>query len=43
MRAVRRVAAVLAAAALMTFGGLATPASAVNIDVAGLVLETPQI
>ncbi|MEU2268771.1 hypothetical protein ABZ568_20665 [Streptomyces olindensis] len=43
MHAVRRVAAVLAATALMTFGGLATPAAAVSIDVAGLVLETPQI
>lgn len=43
MRVVRRVAAVLATAALMTFGGLATPASAVSIDVAGLVLETPQV
>ncbi|MER7481706.1 hypothetical protein ABTX60_29435 [Streptomyces sp. NPDC126510] len=43
MRAVRRVAAVLVTAALMTFGGLATPASAVSIDAAGLVLETPQI
>ncbi|MFD5336958.1 hypothetical protein [Streptomyces hawaiiensis] len=43
MRAVRRVAAVLTAAALMTFGGLATPASAVGIDIAGLVIETPQI
>ncbi|GHD13540.1 hypothetical protein GCM10010313_38600 [Streptomyces violarus] len=42
MRAVRRVAAVLATAALM-FGGLATPAAAVGIDVAGLVVETPQI
>ncbi|MGC5040276.1 MULTISPECIES: hypothetical protein [unclassified Streptomyces] len=43
MRAVRRVAAVLATAALMTFAGPATPASAVSIDIAGLVLETPQI
>lgn len=43
MRVVRRVAAVLATAALMAFGGLATPASAAGIDVAGLVLETPQI
>lgn len=43
MRAVRRFAAVLAAATLMTFGGLATPAAAVSIDVAGLVVETPQV
>ncbi|GAA2764884.1 hypothetical protein GCM10010103_39250 [Streptomyces paradoxus] len=43
MRVIRRVAAVLATVALMTFGGLVTPASAVGIDVAGLVLETPQI
>ncbi|MFI6370930.1 hypothetical protein [Streptomyces sp. NPDC050546] len=43
MRAVRRVTAVLATAVLMMFGGLATPAAAVGIDVAGLVLETPQI
>ncbi|MEU1850350.1 hypothetical protein ABZ499_14045 [Streptomyces sp. NPDC019990] len=43
MRAVRRVAAVLVTAALMTFGGLAAPAAAVGIDAAGLVIETPQI
>jgi hypothetical protein len=43
MRAVRRVAAVLATVALMTFGGLATPAAAISIDVAGLVVETPQV
>ncbi|WP_267883357.1 hypothetical protein [Streptomyces sp. NRRL S-481] len=43
MRAVRRVAAVLATVALMTFGGLAAPAAAVGIDAAGFVLETPQI
>ncbi|MGA5896691.1 hypothetical protein [Streptomyces venetus] len=43
MRAARRVAAVLATATLMMFGGLATPAAAVGIDVAGLVIETPQI
>ncbi len=42
MRAARRVAAVLATAALM-FAALATPAAAVGIDVAGFVLETPQI
>ncbi|MFH9014738.1 hypothetical protein ACH4C6_25595 [Streptomyces sp. NPDC017943] len=43
MRAVRRIAAVLATAVLMTCGSLATPAAAVSIDIAGLVLETPQI
>ncbi|MFI9341365.1 hypothetical protein ACIG0D_08875 [Streptomyces sp. NPDC052773] len=42
MRAARRVAAVLSAAALM-FGALTTQAAAISIDVAGLVLETPQI
>jgi hypothetical protein len=42
MRAARRVAAVLAATALM-IGAFATQAAAVSIDVAGLVIETPQI
>ncbi|MFD5710001.1 hypothetical protein ACFWHW_06345 [Streptomyces pharetrae] len=42
MRAARRVAAVIAAAALM-FGALTTQAAAIGIDIAGLVLETPQI
>ncbi|WP_302185430.1 hypothetical protein [Streptomyces sp. AC555_RSS877] len=42
MRAARRVAAVLTATALM-IGAFATQAAAVGIDIAGLVLETPQI
>ena len=42
MRAARRVAAVLTAAALL-IGAFATQAAAVGIDVAGLVIETPQI
>ncbi|MDN0194154.1 hypothetical protein [Streptomyces sp. S.PNR 29] len=42
MRAVRRVAAVLATTALL-LGGFAAEASAVSVDVAGLVVETPQV
>ncbi|GGT25025.1 hypothetical protein [Streptomyces chromofuscus] len=42
MRAARRVAAVLTATAVM-LGALTTQAAAIAIDVAGLVLETPQI
>ncbi|MEV0640228.1 hypothetical protein AB0I77_35900 [Streptomyces sp. NPDC050619] len=42
MRAVRRVAAVLTATAVMV-GAFATQAAAVGIDIAGLVIETPQI
>ncbi|GAA3981089.1 hypothetical protein OG252_28185 [Streptomyces sp. NBC_01352] len=42
MRAARRVAAVLTATALM-IGAFATQAAAIGIDVAGLVIETPQI
>ncbi|MEU7662551.1 MULTISPECIES: hypothetical protein [Streptomyces] len=42
MRAARRVAAVLTATALL-IGAFATQAAAVGIDVAGLVIETPQI
>lgn len=42
MRAARRLAAVLTATALL-IGAFATQAAAVGIDVAGLVIETPQI
>ncbi|WP_320777512.1 hypothetical protein [Streptomyces sp. CRN 30] len=42
MRTVRRVATMLAAAALMV-GAFAPQAAAVGIDVAGLVVETPQV
>ncbi|MFI8189650.1 hypothetical protein ACIF8T_12755 [Streptomyces sp. NPDC085946] len=42
MRAARRVAAVLTATALM-LGAFAAEAAAVGIDIAGFVLETPQI
>ncbi|CAL9495417.1 hypothetical protein SUDANB6_03335 [Streptomyces sp. enrichment culture] len=42
MRAVRRVAAVLTSTAVM-IGAFAGQASAIAIDVAGLVLETPQV
>ncbi|MFE7275118.1 hypothetical protein [Streptomyces sp. NPDC057623] len=42
MRTARRLATVLAAAALM-MGAFAAPASAVGVDIAGLVIETPQI
>jgi hypothetical protein len=42
MRAVRRVAAVLTSTAVL-IGLFAGPAAALSIDVAGLVVETPQI
>ncbi|HLL35580.1 hypothetical protein [Streptomyces sp.] len=42
MRAARRVATVLSAAALM-FGALTTQAAAIGIDIAGFVLETPPV
>lgn len=42
MRAARRVAAVLSAAALM-FGALTTQAAAISVDALGLVVETPPI
>ncbi|MGW6902890.1 hypothetical protein [Streptomyces sp. NPDC054940] len=42
MRTARRLATVLAAAALM-MGAFAAPASAIGIDVAGLVIETPPV
>ncbi|MEY9992268.1 MULTISPECIES: hypothetical protein [Streptomyces] len=42
MRTARRLATVLAAAALM-MGGFTTQASAVGVDIAGLVIETPQV
>ncbi|EGX55427.1 hypothetical protein SZN_32916 [Streptomyces zinciresistens K42] len=42
MRTARRLATVLAAAALM-MGALTTQAAAVSVDIAGLVIETPQI
>ncbi|MEU9053796.1 MULTISPECIES: hypothetical protein [unclassified Streptomyces] len=42
MRTARRLATVLAAAALM-IGGFTTQAAAIGVDVAGLVIETPQV
>ncbi|MGP4044255.1 hypothetical protein [Streptomyces sp. 2A115] len=42
MRAARRIAAVLTATAVMV-GAFATQAAAIGIDVAGLIIETPQI
>ncbi|GAA4043986.1 hypothetical protein [Streptomyces shaanxiensis] len=42
MRTARRLATVLAAAALM-MGAFTTQAAAIGIDIAGLVIETPQI
>ncbi|MFE6285674.1 hypothetical protein [Streptomyces sp. NPDC057877] len=42
MRAVRRVATVLSATAVL-IGAFTTQAAAIGIDVAGLVLETPPI
>ncbi|MET9829535.1 hypothetical protein ABZ078_09520 [Streptomyces sp. NPDC006385] len=42
MRTARRLATVLAAAALM-MGAFTSQAAAVSVDVAGLVIETPQI
>ncbi|MGW6732610.1 hypothetical protein [Streptomyces sp. NPDC055013] len=43
MRTARRLATVLAAAALMIGGALTTQAAAIGVDVAGLVIETPQV
>ncbi|MGI5376312.1 hypothetical protein ACQEV2_19040 [Streptomyces sp. CA-251387] len=42
MRTARRLATVLAAAALL-IGAATTQAAAVSVDIAGLVIETPQI
>jgi hypothetical protein len=42
MRTARRLATVLAAAALM-MGAFTAPAAAISVDVAGLVVETPQV
>ncbi|WP_275297054.1 hypothetical protein [Streptomyces cyaneogriseus] len=42
MRAVRRVATVLTSTAVL-IGAFAGQAAAFSIDIAGLVLETPQI
>lgn len=42
MLAARRVATLLAATALL-LGALTTQAAAIGIDIAGLVIETPQI
>ncbi len=42
MRAARRVAAVLAATALL-LGAFTTQAAAIGIDLAGVVIETPAI
>jgi hypothetical protein len=42
MRAARRVATVLTTTAVL-IGAFATQAAAIVIDVAGLVVETPQI
>lgn len=42
MRTARRLATVLAAAALM-MGAFTAPAAAVGVDIAGLVIETPQV
>lgn len=42
MRTARRLATVLATAALM-MGAFTTQAAAIAIDVAGLVVETPQV
>ena len=42
MRAARRIAAVLFASAVM-IGGFAPQAAAVSIDIAGLVVDTPQV
>ncbi|MFE5816728.1 hypothetical protein [Streptomyces sp. NPDC056479] len=42
MRTARRLATVLAAAAMM-IGAFTTQAAAIGIDVAGLVIETPQV
>ncbi|WP_267132852.1 MULTISPECIES: hypothetical protein [Streptomyces] len=42
MRTARRLATVLAAAALM-MGAFTAQAAAIGIDAAGLVIETPQI
>ncbi|MFJ5264289.1 hypothetical protein ACIQAC_27900 [Streptomyces sp. NPDC088387] len=42
MLAARRIAAVLTTTALL-IGAFATQAAAIGIDIAGLVIETPQI
>ncbi|MGW4754076.1 hypothetical protein [Streptomyces chartreusis] len=42
MRTASRLATVLAAAALM-IGAFTTQAAAVSVDIAGLVVETPQV
>lgn len=42
MRAARRAATLLAATALL-LGAFTTQAAAIGIDIAGLVIETPQI
>ncbi|WP_268828199.1 hypothetical protein [Streptomyces sp. GQFP] len=42
MRSARRVATLLAATALL-LGAFTTQAAAIGIDIAGLVIETPQI
>jgi hypothetical protein len=43
MRAVRRVAAILTTTTALLLGGFAAEAAAVSVDVAGLVVETPQV
>lgn len=42
MRTARRLATVLAAAALM-MGAFTTQAAAVSVDIAGLIIETPPV
>lgn len=42
MRAARRIATVLTAAATM-IGAFAAQAAAVSVDIAGLVIETPPV